>query len=132
MVLGGAMPVGSHGKRCRSRRAVAPGRARALEHRDQALSVPLFSAPDSDDAVAEWQLWGRVLKLPLLVAQLDGSLREPFRRIGTVRVGRPSPRRRRRNAIKARRPSILMRRRPGNPARVPQVHRGEREIVARD
>jgi hypothetical protein len=111
----------------------APGRVTIwLEHRDHALSVPLFSAPDGDDAVAEWQLWGRVLKLPLLVANPDGSLREPFRQIGTVRVASPSPRRRRRNAVKSRRPSILMRRRPGRPAAPAPVHRGEREIIARE
>src|SRR5712692_7682635 len=44
----------------------------SLEHRDRALSVPLFAAPDSNDVVAEWQLWARVLRLPLLVANLDG------------------------------------------------------------
>ena len=103
----------------------------SLEHRDAALSVPLFAASDSDDVVAEWQLWGRVLRLPLLIANLDGTLREPFRRLGSVRVGTSAPRRRRRTALKARRPSILMRRRPGAfPAR-PTVHGGEREIIAR-
>jgi Family of unknown function (DUF6101) len=103
----------------------------SLEHRDRALSVPLFAAPDSNDAVAEWQLWARVLKLPLLVADLDGSLRDPFRRIGAIRVGRVAPRRRRRNAIKARRPSILLRRRPSRLPALPTIHRGEREIIAR-
>ncbi len=33
-----------------------------LEHRDHALSVPLYAAPEGDDIVAEWQLWGRVLE----------------------------------------------------------------------
>jgi hypothetical protein len=103
----------------------------SLEHRDPALSVPLYSACDNDDVVAEWQLWGRVLRLPLLIADLDGSLREPFRRVGDVRVGMSAPRRRRRTALKARRPSILLRRRPGTiPARA-VVRRGEREIIAR-
>ena len=53
-----------------------------LEHADPALSLPLFSAPESDDIVAEWQSWGRVLGLPLLVAEDDGNLREPFARLG--------------------------------------------------
>ncbi len=39
-----------------------------LEHADAALSLPLFCSTDNDDIVAEWQLWGRVLGLPLLVA----------------------------------------------------------------
>jgi Family of unknown function (DUF6101) len=103
----------------------------SLEHRDAALSVPLFSASDSDDVVAEWQLWARVLRLPLLVANLDGTLRTPFPGIGYVRVNATAPRRRRRTALKARRPAILMRRRTGTLPPRPSVYRGEREIIAR-
>jgi hypothetical protein len=103
-----------------------------LEHRDTGLSVPLFIAADGDDAVAEWKSWGRVLGLPLLVVEGDGALREPFQRIGQIAVGSPKPRRRRRAAIKWRRPSILLRRKPGRPAAQPLVHRGEREIIARN
>ena len=44
----------------------------------------------------------------------------------------PAPRRRRRNAVKARRPSILMRRQPKRLAGSTAVHRGEREIIARN
>jgi hypothetical protein len=79
-----------------------------LEHRDNGLTVPLFVAIEGDDAMAQWKSWGRVLGLPLLVAESDGALREPFRRIGGVGVGASAPRRRRRAAIKWRRPSILM------------------------
>ncbi|HXW25644.1 MAG TPA: DUF6101 family protein [Xanthobacteraceae bacterium] len=104
----------------------------SLEHRDPALSVPLYVAAHSDDVVAEWQLWARVFALPLLVADPAGALREPFRRIGAVRVAAAAPRRRRRNAIKARRPAILLRRRPGIMPELPVVHRGEREIIARN
>ena len=102
-----------------------------LEHRDNGLTVPLFVAADGGDAMAEWKCWSRVLGVPLLVADGDGSLREPFRRIGRVALGQPSPRRRRRAAIKSRRPSILLRRKPGRPLAVPTVHRDEREIIAR-
>ena len=104
----------------------------SLEHRDAALSVPLYAAEHTNDVVAEWQLWARVFGLPLLVADPTGSLREPFRRLGGVRVGAPAPRRRRRNVIKSRRPSILLRRRPGIMPELPVVHRGEREIIARN
>ena len=79
----------------------------SLEHRDPGLSVPLYEALDNDDVVAEWQLWARVLGRPLLIAELDGTLREPFRQMGTLRVGAVAPRRRRRNAIKRRRPLDL-------------------------
>ena len=103
-----------------------------LEHRDRGLTVPLFVATEGDDAMAQWKSWGRVLGVPLLVADGDGALREPFRRIGRIGVGRPAPRRRRRAAIKWRRPSILMRRKPGRPSADPTVHRGEREIIARN
>jgi len=103
-----------------------------LEHRDSGLSVPLFVATEGDDAMAQWKSWARVLGVPLLVADGDGTLREPFRRIGRLAVGQPAPRRQRRSAIKWRRPSILMRRKPGRPAAHPSVYRGEREIIARN
>jgi len=93
--------------------AVPPGVCVSLEHRDPGLSVPLFFALDNDNVIAEWQLWGRVLGLPLLVADAGGTLREPFRRIGGLRVNMAAPRRRRRNAISRRRPTFPMRRRTG-------------------
>jgi hypothetical protein len=104
-----------------------------LEHVDPALSLPLFSTTESDDVVAEWQSWGRVLGLPLLVAEGDGNLREPFARLGAfLRIEAPTWRRRRRSVIARRRPARLMRRRPGVLPETPLVHRGEREIIARN
>ncbi len=102
-----------------------------LEHGDPALSLPLFCSRETDDIVAEWQCWGRVLGLPLLIAERDGSLREPFARLGAVRVEPPAWRRRRRTTIARRRPSRLLRRRAGRWLEAPTVHRGEREIIAR-
>jgi hypothetical protein len=101
-----------------------------LEHADPALSLKLYSSPETDDIVAEWQSWGRVLGLPLLVAEGDGKLREPFARLGQVRVEAPTWRRRRRSAIARRRPSRLLRRQSGKLSTSPLVHRGEREIIA--
>ena len=103
-----------------------------LEHGDPALSLPLFSANECDDIVAEWQSWGRVLGLPLLIAETDGSLREPFARVGALRVQAPTWRRRRRSAIARRRPSRLLRRRAGSLSATPVVHRDEHEIIARN
>jgi hypothetical protein len=107
-----------------------------LEHRDPDLSLPLYSSTERDDIVAEWQSWGRVLGLPLLVADGDGSLREPFARLGALRVEAPTWRRRRRTAIARRRPARVLRRRagvpPAVPPAVPLVHRDEREIIARN
>lgn len=103
-----------------------------LEHGDPSLSLPLFFATASDDIVAEWQSWGRVLGLPLLVAEDDGSLREPFARLGAfLRIEAPTWRRRRRSAIARRRPARFMRRRSGVLPKTPLVHRDEREIIAR-
>ena len=103
-----------------------------LEHRDHALSLPLFSADDGTDIVAEWQSWALVLGMPLLVAEADGRLREAFDRIGALRVASPTWRRRRRTAIRKRRPSIFLRRKPGRSIANATVHRDEREIIARN
>ncbi len=102
-----------------------------LEHRDPGLSIPLFAAFNADDIVAEWQLWGRVLSLPLLVIDADGDLREPLPRMGGVRIAPPAARRRRRTALRKRRPRIVFRRRAARIAPDTPVHRGEREIIAR-
>jgi len=103
-----------------------------LEHRDPGLSIELFASTDGDDVVTEWQSWARVLGLPPLIVERDGAVREPFTRIGAVRVSPPTPRRRRRNAVMARRPWFLVRRKAGRPAPDTSVHRGEREIIARN
>jgi len=103
-----------------------------LEHRDPALSIPVFVAPDGADVIAEWQLWARMLGRPLLVADAGGSLREPFRRLGALRVGTVAARRRRQGAIHMRRPLIQFRRRPTRIGTGLLVHRGEREIIGRN
>jgi len=103
-----------------------------LEHSDPALSLSLFCSAVSDDILAVWQSWGRVLGLPLLVAEADGSLREPFARLGAIRIEPPTSRRRRRNAIARRRPFRVLRRRAGALPVAPTVHSGEREIIARN
>jgi hypothetical protein len=103
-----------------------------LEHADPALSLVLYRASDGTDLVAEWQSWGRVLRLPLLVAEPDGALREPFERLGALRIAAPVARRRRRGALKARRAALPLRRRAGSMSATPLVHRGEREIIARN
>jgi hypothetical protein len=103
-----------------------------LEHRDPGLSLELYRADDGADIVAEWQSWARVLDMPLLVAEADGRLREPFARLGALRVAAPTWRRRRRSALRMRRPSILLRRKPGRSIVDAIVHRSEREIIARN
>ena len=106
--------------------------ALVLEHPDPTLSLILYRAVDGTDIVAEWRAWGRTLGVPLLVAEADGRLREPFDRIGGVRVGPPISRRRRRSALRQRRPALPLQRRTGTLPATPLVHRGGREIIARN
>jgi Family of unknown function (DUF6101) len=102
-----------------------------LAHKDPGLVLPLFVSSEADEAFAEWRSWGRVLGLPLLVEE-DGALREPFARMGGVRIEQVRPRRRRRNAIKRRRPTMPLRRGVTRLTDATPVHRGEREIIARN
>lgn len=102
-----------------------------LEHKDPGLALPLFVSAEADDAMAEWRIWGNVLGLPLLVED-EGTLREPFARMGGVRIERVRARRRRRNAIKRRRPTMPLRRAAGRLTGATPVYRGEREIIARN
>jgi hypothetical protein len=105
--------------------------ALVLEHRDPALSVCLQLA-DADDAIADWRLWGRALGRPLLIAESGGALRSPFPSMGELAIGDAAPRRRRRTALKRRRPLIFRSRNRGHSGIAPAVHRGEREIIARN
>lgn len=102
-----------------------------LEHRDPSLSVPLNVAEDGEDIVVICKAWSRVLRLPVLT---DPNPRPSRRivRLGALVVGKIAQRRRRRAAIKQRRPSILMRRKPGQARDGRDVHRDEREIIARN
>lgn len=102
-----------------------------LEHKDPLLRLTLFVSAEADDAMVEWRAWGSVLGLPLLVEE-EGKLREPFARIGGVRIARVRARRRRHNAIKRRRPAMSLRRRAGKITDATPVHRGEHEIIARN
>ena len=102
-----------------------------LEHRDSALSLPLFSATGGTDIVAEWQSWARVLGMPLLVANADGRLREPTKRIGAVVATVPRQRvasaRRSHREGRHYRCGELSGVTPASAA----VHRDEREFIAR-
>lgn len=102
-----------------------------LAHKDPGLGVPLCLSGEPEQTYAEWQEWGRVLALPLLVED-EAGVRDAFPRLGELRIGRVRPRRRRRSALKRRRPSILSRRAAGRITEATPVHRGEREIIARN
>jgi Family of unknown function (DUF6101) len=102
-----------------------------LEHPDPQLSVTLHHARDAHDISFQWRCWARALGLPLLIVESDGSVREPFPRIGAIEVGRTAARRRGRSTLKSRRGIQRLRRRTGSLASA-AVHRGEREIIARN
>jgi uncharacterized protein DUF6101 len=87
-----------------------------LLHRDPSLTVPLCVSSDADEIAAAWREWSDLFALP----QLPEEDHEP------------ASRRRRHNAIRARRPKFLVRRRGGGPIDSADVHRGEREIIARN
>jgi hypothetical protein len=105
--------------------------ALVLEHSDAQLSVTLHRGADLGDIAWQWRCWARVLDLPLLVAENDGSLRELLPRLDGIQMGRTLSRRRCRSLLKARRGVQRLRRRTGSPAGT-KVHRGEREIIARN
>jgi len=92
------------------------GEMLVLKHRDPSLTIPLCVGANCDEIAAAWQTWSEIFALP----QLHDEARSP------------APRRRRRNAIRARRPKFLVRRRTGGRLDRANVHRGEREIIARD
>jgi hypothetical protein len=88
-----------------------------LVHRDPSLTIPLYASSDPEEIATSWQMWSDIFALPLL---REDKTREP------------APRRRRHNAIRARRPKFLVRRRGGYLLNPPNIHHGEREIIARD
>ena len=58
-----------------------------LEHPDPDLSITLYRSGDSDEVVAEWQSWAKILLRPLLVTDDSGALHELFARLGQLRLG---------------------------------------------
>jgi Family of unknown function (DUF6101) len=102
-----------------------------LAHKDPGLALPLYVSHEADEALADWRSWGAVLGLPLLVEEGEGW-REPFARLGGVAIGRVRARRRRRSALKRRRATMPLRRARGRLTADTPVHRGEREIIARN
>lgn len=88
-----------------------------LLHRDPSLSVPLCVSQDPEEIEVAWLLWSDIFALPQIE---DEAAREP------------TPRRRRHNAVRARRPKFLVRRRAGGTLGPAEIHRGEREIIARN
>jgi hypothetical protein len=98
-------------------RGVDDAKMLVLLHRDPSLSIPLCVSSDHNEIAAAWQTWSDIFALPQLPEETACE---------------PAPRRRRRNAIRARRPKFLVRRRGGGPLDIANIHRDEREIIARN
>nr|MBA2401272.1 hypothetical protein [Bradyrhizobium sp.] len=88
-----------------------------LVHRDPSLNIPLGISSDAEEITSAWQTWSEIFALPQLPED---------------KACEPAQRRRRHSAIRARRPKFLVRRRGGDLLNPANIHRDEREIIARD
>jgi hypothetical protein len=100
-----------------ARRGIDDAQMLVLVHRDPSLTIPLCVSSDREEITKAWQTWSEIFALPQLQDNEKCA---------------PAPRRRRRNAIAERRPKFLVRRRAGDLLNPANLHRGEREIIARD
>lgn len=99
-----------------------------LHHEDPELCIPLHMAYDMIDVTARWQSWGRALRLPLLVPDLDGGWREVTKRMGKLIIGTSHPREPRKS-LTARRSYMSALRETGSPREQARVSGAE--IIAR-
>ena len=127
------VPFGAYrGISIRMERLAEPGRTRVwmeVLHPDPDCTVALTVADDSDAVVADWQEWGRLLGLPLLVVAADGSVSAPLTTLGPLLVYPPKMRRRPLHFAR-RRPRFLVRRKVGHTLPVRRI--AGRELIARD
>ncbi len=85
-----------------------------LVHKDDSLNYKVFEETGNANVVAEWQNWGRKLRLPLYIRSGDGALLPYSQRVCGIIVGDDSSRRRLASDAK-RRPRFLTRRKIGEP-----------------
>ena len=85
-----------------------------LVHHDETLNYKVFEEIGNANVVAEWQNWGRKLRLPLFIRSGDGALMPYSQRVSGVIVGDDTTRRRNGTDAK-RRPRFLNRRKVGSP-----------------
>ena len=83
-----------------------------LVHGDPELNYRVFEEIGNANVVAEWQNWGRKLRLPLYIKAGDGSLLPYSQQVDGVALGM-STSRRKLAAEAGRRPRFLNRRKPG-------------------
>lgn len=83
-----------------------------LVHGDPELNYRVFEEIGNANVVAEWQNWGRKLRLPLYIKAGDGNLLPYSQQVDGVALGM-STARRKLAADAGRRPRFLNRRQPG-------------------
>ena len=83
-----------------------------LVHEDAELNYRVFEEIGNTDVVAEWQNWGRKLRLPLFIRSGDGELMAYSQQVDGVMLGNSNIRRKTANEAN-RRPRFLNRRKPG-------------------
>jgi hypothetical protein len=83
-----------------------------LVHGDPELNYRVFEEIGNANVVAEWQNWGKKLRLPLYIKAGDGSLLPYSQQVDGVALGQASGRRKL-AAEAGRRPRFLNRRKPG-------------------
>ena len=86
-----------------------------LVHGDPELNYKVFEEVGNGNVVAEWQNWGKKLRLPLYIKAGDGNLLPYSQTVDGVALG-GSHERRRLAVEAARRPRFLNRRKPGETA----------------
>ena len=85
-----------------------------LVHEDGELNYKVFEEEGNHNVVAEWQNWGKKLRLPLFIKAGDGQYMPYSQQVDGVMVGN-SAARRKLAANAGRRPRFLNRRQPGQP-----------------
>ncbi len=62
------------------------GSAVYLHHAKLGLDLPLYAQDDCRDTAAFWHSWSRVLGLPPMSVDKDGTLIDPYERVGKLHV----------------------------------------------
>ena len=83
-----------------------------LVHSDEELNYRVFEEEGNHNVVAEWQNWGKKLRLPLYIRAGDGSLVAYSQHVGGVMVGNQNGRRMLSTDVE-RRTRFARRRKPG-------------------
>ena len=100
-----------------------------LMHRDPALSLPLMVADNPAEIAADWQAWGQILGLPLLIVEEDGTIVTAVDRPNPTIQQAPKPRRHH-SFFAKRRPRFLTRRKTGRAGKLEFLN--GLEIIARN